>query len=297
MSPLEQAVHDALARMEHLARRLDAVPKRPLPTLEQARFVADEARALLFPEVFAPDADAAETLGRFAERVRDLVLLERHAACSSADKSSSDCLPCFDFATDSAATLVRRLPDLRCLGEGDIDATLDGDPAATSPAEVVLCYPGFSAILVHRIAHVLYERGARLAPRLLSETVHARTGIEIHPGATIGPRFFIDHGTGVVIGETAVIGERVRLYQGVTLGARSLPKNEARRLQGVKRHPTLEDEVIVYANATILGGDTVIGRGAIVGGNCWVTTSVPAGARVSLDVAPRAAESVVARRE
>lgn len=299
-SPLDRAVRDAIARMQHVAHRLDEVPTRPLPTLEQARFVADEARALLFPEVFAPDADATDTLTRFAERVRALVLLERHAACPEVPgvrTTGYECPPCLEWATAAAATLISRLPDLRCLGEGDIEATLDGDPAANSASEVVLCYPGFSAILVHRIAHVLYGCGARLAPRLLSETVHARTGIELHPGASIGPRFFIDHGTGVVVGETAVIGERVRLYQGVTLGARSLPRAEARRLQGVKRHPTLEDEVIVYANATILGGDTVIGAGAIVGGNCWVTTSVPAGARVSLDVAPRAAEAVVSRRD
>jgi serine O-acetyltransferase len=130
---------------------------------------------------------------------------------------------------------------------------------------------------------VLWIRGEHLVARLLSEQAHGRTGIDIHPGARIGPRFFIDHGTGVVVGETAVIGERVRLYQGVTIGARSLPKEQARALHGQKRHPTLEDDVIVYANATILGADTVIGRGAVIGGNCWVTSSVAPGARISLD--------------
>ncbi len=155
----------------------------------------------------------------------------------------------------------------------DLAAALAGDPAAQSEEEIVACYPGFHAVAIHRIAHVLWESGERLRARCLAEQAHSRTGIDIHPGAKIGPGFFIDHGTGVVIGETAVIGKNVRLYQGVTLGA--LSTREAPGLRGVKRHPTVEDDVIIYANATILGGDTVIGRGSIIGANVFLTESVP----------------------
>ena len=167
--------------------------------------------------------------------------------------------------------LADHLPALR--EEVDLDgrAILDGDPAATSLDEVILCYPGFLAVAVYRLAHRAWGDGWALLPRLLSEWAHRRTGVDIHPGATIGPSLCIDHGTGLVVGETAVIGTGVRLYQGVTLGALAVRKEMAR----TRRHPTLEDGVVVYANATILGGTTVIGRGSIVGGGAWVTRSVP----------------------
>jgi serine O-acetyltransferase len=158
----------------------------------------------------------------------------------------------------------------------DLNAAFDGDPAAKSAAEVILSYPGFEAIMVHRIAHFFWTREVPLIPRIMSELVHGATGIDIHPGAEIGESFFIDHGTGVVIGETCVIGCNVKLYQGVTLGALSVKKDEANR----KRHPTIEDDVTIYSGATILGGDTVIGRGSTIGGNVWITEPVPAGAMV-----------------
>jgi serine O-acetyltransferase len=145
----------------------------------------------------------------------------------------------------------------------------------------LFCYPGTYAVTVYRIAHALLEEGAVLIPRMMTELAHRRTGIDIHPGATIGPSFFVDHGTGVVIGETTVIGARVRIYQGVTLGALSVPQGDARPDPAARRHPTLEDEVVIYANATILGGETVIGRGAVIGGNAFVTASVAAGTRIS----------------
>jgi serine O-acetyltransferase len=173
---------------------------------------------------------------------------------------------------------VRRLVDLRAMLSLDVEAAYEGDPAAKGYDEIVLAYPAIRALAVHRIAHELHGYGVPILPRIMSEYAHDRTGIDIHPGARIGQRFFIDHGTGIVIGETAVIGDRVRLYQGVTLGATSLRDSSA--LRGRKRHPTIEDDVTIYAGATILGGDTVIGAGSVIGGNVWLTSSVPPGSRV-----------------
>ncbi len=184
-------------------------------------------------------------------------------------------------AEEAVAALLDALPSIRATLEEDVVAAYEGDPAATSTVEVVLSYPGFFAIAVHRIAHVLYTCGVPIIPRVMSEYAHSKTGIDIHPGATIGPGFFIDHGTGVVIGETCTIGRHVKLYQGVTLGARSFPKNEDGTLvKGLKRHPDVEDDVVIYAGATVLGGETVIGRGAVIGASVWITFSVPAGAHV-----------------
>ncbi|MDR2398163.1 MAG: serine acetyltransferase [Spirochaetaceae bacterium] len=163
------------------------------------------------------------------------------------------------------------LPHIRAALARDMQAAFEGDPAAQSIEEVILSYPGFDAITVHRLAHFFWDRRVPLIPRMMSEVVHGRTGIDIHPGAAIGESFFIDHGTGVVIGETTVIGRNVKLYQGVTLGALSVKKEKAHQ----KRHPTIEDNVTIYSGATILGGETVIGRGSIIGGNVWITASVP----------------------
>ncbi|MDE0886378.1 MAG: serine O-acetyltransferase [Myxococcota bacterium] len=163
----------------------------------------------------------------------------------------------------------------------DVAAAFDGDPAATGYEEIAVAYPAIRALSVHRIAHTLYRHQVPLVPRIMSEYAHDRTGIDIHPGASIGRRFFIDHGTGVVIGETTVIGDNVRVYQGVTLGARSIPQSAA--LRGVKRHPTVENDVTIYAGAKILGGGTVIGAGSVVGGNVWLTESVPPGSQVLAD--------------
>jgi len=164
----------------------------------------------------------------------------------------------------------------------DILAAYDGDPAAHCIDEILLSYPAAYAITAYRAAHELHRIGVPLIPRMLTELAHSRTGIDIHPGASIGESFFIDHGTGVVIGETTIIGNNVKLYQGVTLGALSFPKDEkGRLLRGQKRHPTIEDRVVIYAGATILGGDTVIGEGSIIGGNVWLTESVPPGSRVA----------------
>ncbi len=179
-------------------------------------------------------------------------------------------------------TFVARLPEVRRLVETDVVAAYEGDPAATSRMEVVMAYPGLYATTVHRLAHELYRLKVPIIPRIMSELAHSKTGIDIHPGATIGERFFIDHGTGVVIGETTVIGRNVKLYQGVTLGALSFDKDPVTGalVKGVKRHPNVEDDVVIYAGATILGGSTVIGKGSEIGGNVWIKESVPPHSRV-----------------
>ena len=173
-------------------------------------------------------------------------------------------------------TFLDQIPLVKEKLDEDIEAILKGDPAATGATEIVLTYPGFYAIAAYRIAHLLYDLNVPLIPRIITEHAHAQTGIDIHPGATIGRAFFIDHGTGVVIGETSVIGDRVKLYQGVTLGGLS-PRSVA---HNDKRHPTIEDDVVLYAQATILGGETTIGKGSIIGGNVWLTESVPAQSKV-----------------
>ena len=169
------------------------------------------------------------------------------------------------------------LPRLADILDSDAQAALAGDPAAYSREEVIITYPGFYAVCIHRLAHTLNLAGIPLLPRLMAEFAHEKTGIDIHPGATIGESFFIDHGTGVVIGETAHIGKNVKIYQGVTLGALSVKK----KLQSVKRHPTIEDDVVIYANSTILGGETIIGKGSIIGGNTWIVSSVDPASVVS----------------
>jgi len=190
-------------------------------------------------------------------------------------------LNCGHGGCRAAAALVtdeffEELPKIRAFLAKDLEAAVRGDPAAMSADEVILSYPGFQAITVHRMAHFLWTRQVPLIPRMMNEHVHRRTGIDIHPGAQIGESFFIDHGTGTVIGETTIIGNNVKLYQGVTLGALSVKKEES----GRKRHPTIEDNVTIYANATILGGETVIGRGSIIGGSVWITQSVPSDSKI-----------------
>jgi serine O-acetyltransferase len=187
-------------------------------------------------------------------------------------------LPAGADAPEVALRLIERLPAVRAMLAEDVEAAFEGDPAAKSFAEIVVSYPSIRALAIHRIAHELYLLGVPILPRVMTEYAHDRTGIDIHPGARIGRRFFIDHGTGVVIGETAQVGNGVRLYQGVTIGAASI--RDGGRLRGVKRHPTIEDDVTVYAGATILGGETVIGRGSVIGGNVWLTESIPPSSRV-----------------
>lgn len=180
---------------------------------------------------------------------------------------------------------LERLPALRAIAARDVEAAYEGDPAAKSLDEIVFCYPGVAAITVYRLAHELYNLGVPLIPRMMTEYAHGKTGIDIHPGARIGERFFIDHGTGVVIGQTTEIGERVKIYQGVTLGALSFPKDEltGEVLRGTKRHPTIEHDVVIYANATILGGNTTIGHHSVIGSSAWLTRSVAPHTTVTIE--------------
>ena len=193
------------------------------------------------------------------------------------------CSECEEQGQKIALSLLESIPSIRKKLATDVLAAFDGDPAAKSYDEIIFSYPGIFAISVHRVANKLFELKVPLLPRIMSEHAHSVTGIDIHPGAKIGERFFIDHGTGVVIGETTEIGNNVRIYQGVTLGALSLPKDAGEKLKGKKRHPTIEDDVIIYSGATILGGDTVIGSRSVIGGNVWVTKSVPPDTKVLME--------------
>jgi serine O-acetyltransferase len=265
-----------------------------LPQMSEVMKSVDEIRALLFPGfVGDPLVGASREQIRAHVRVRAAevgrtlrhqVYRGLHHRCQlSRGGNAFDCAECGEKADEITKTFLLALPAIRSTLATDVEAHYEADPAATGTDEVIFCYPGLYAITNFRVAHQLLADGASIIPRMITEHAHHLTGIDIHPGATIGSGLFIDHGTGIVIGETTVIGNHVRIYQGVTLGALSLPKGKAHSAESRKRHPTIEDDVIIYANATILGGQTVIGKGAIVGGNCWVTKSVPAGARVTVD--------------
>jgi serine O-acetyltransferase len=241
----------------------------PAGLRERAERVAAMALALLFPH-FDPEPHRDAATLRCAAAVLHDGLAALVAEVLPADAAG---------ATRRADDFLASLPELHDTLQRDARAHLEGDPAARSLDEVILAYPGFRAVALYRLAHRLHQLGVPLLPRLVTELAHRETGIDIHPGARIGRAFSIDHGTGVVIGETAVIGDRVKLYQGVTLGAASVQKS----LADQKRHPTVEEDVVIYANATILGGDTVIGAGSVIGGNVWLTRSVPPGSVVTHD--------------
>ncbi len=223
----------------------------------------------------------AQIAEELQEQIRQVLVYRQEDAGGAADagKSQDDCA---DEARTLTEVFMSELPQIRAALQEDIAAAYEGDPAAISKMEVVMAYPGFYAIAVHRLAHQLYRLKVPILPRVMSELAHSRTGIDIHPGATIGEHFFIDHGTGVVIGETTVIGRNVKLYQGVTLGALSFPKDEATGMlmKGHKRHPNVEDNVVIYAGATILGGETTIGHDSEIGGNVWLMDSIPPYSRV-----------------
>ena len=288
-----------------LAERLvDSYARPPAPALYDVRWPLPElgevvecfriARSLLFPGYLGgPPAGSPEdvvrayvgtSLDELRQRLERQVFLGLyHRAREENNEKDVDAKAAHDEARAITGRFLEALPCVRDALLLDVSAHYDGDPAARATDEVVFCYPGFFAMTAFRLAHRLLAEGAAIIPRMLTEHAHERTGIDIHPGAIIGRSLFIDHGTGIVVGETTRIGDRVRIYQGVTLGALSVKRAHERHVQTVQRHPTIEDDVILYANATILGGDTVIGRGAVIGGNCWVTSSVPAGARVTVD--------------
>jgi serine O-acetyltransferase len=254
----------------------------PPPELPSRKVVAEIVRDLvsvLYPRHFGPPGLTSDRTNEFlahtlTNSVRALqVQARREFALFASNGSNGDQLT--DRATEIAGELAKSLPKIRALLDTDIRAAYDGDPAAKSIDEIVFCYPGVAAVIRHRLAHQLYLSGAPMLARMISEIAHSETAVDIHPGAEIGEGFFIDHGTGVVIGETAIIGRRVRLYQAVTLGAKHFETDETGALiKGQPRHPIVEDDVVIYAGATVLGRITV-GQGSSIGGNVWLTHSVP----------------------
>ena len=255
----------------------------PLPSAKALRRAVELTRSLVFPGYFGiPNVNSRTLKYHTGVMVEELygVMAEQILAAFCFDDTGEDIGTLRLRAADCAAMFITQLPRLRQVLATDVEAAYNGDPAAKSHGEVISCYPAIRAILNYRMAHALLTEGVPFLPRIITEMAHSETGIDIHPGARIGTHFTIDHGTGVVIGETCVIGNHVKLYQGVTLGAKSFPLDaDGNPVKGIPRHPILEDDVIVYSNATILGRIT-IGRGATVGGNIWVTEDVPAGARI-----------------
>ena len=265
----------------------------PLPNYEAVIAATEDLKEVLYPGYSRRDGlhlgNVTYHTGDLIDRLHDRLTVQiARAMCHEAGKNTR-CSPQqkADFEAlgqAKAVAFLEQLPELRHILALDVHAAYRGDPACKSLDEVIFCYPGLEAVTVYRLAHLLHDLKVPLIPRMMTEWAHRRTGIDIHPGAEIGRHFFIDHGTGVVIGETSEIGEHVKLYQGVTLGALSFPTDEEGNVvRGQKRHPTIEDRVVIYANATILGGDTVIGHDAVIGSSIWITRSVPPHTIVTLE--------------
>ncbi|MBV8763205.1 MAG: serine acetyltransferase [Deltaproteobacteria bacterium] len=291
--PLAGVAEDLLdAYLDPKAHEMQHIGSYELPSDAQVERVVEMCRALLFPGYAGPDVARADekqlrelVLGRLQELRtalhRQVYRALHHKRQQALGRNDLECADCTRKADDVTERFMAHLPELRAQLSADLHAAYASDPAASGVDEILLTYPGNYAITVYRIAHALCREGAVVIPRMMTELAHRRTGIDIHPGAEIGVPFFIDHGTGVVIGETTLIGKGVRIYQGVTLGALTVPQGATRPEPGKRRHPTIEDDVVIYANATILGGDTVIGRGAVIGGNAFITSSVAAGTKIS----------------
>jgi serine O-acetyltransferase len=294
-------LHNVRRQWRESQKRTREPGGREFPSRDALAQVIDALKGALFPMRLGPpdlrqeseDFYVGHTLdsalhGLLAQVRLELAYSARHQGRGDAGIEAEALLASRSFAA--------ALPGIRQLLDSDVLAAYHGDPAARSVDEVLLCYPGVLAMIHHRLAHQLYRLGLPLLARIVAELAHAQTGIDIHPGAQIGPGFFIDHGTGVVIGETAVIGQRVRLYQAVTLGAKRFPKDLEGKLQkGLPRHPVVEDDVVIYAGATILGRVT-LGKGSVIGGNVWITCDVPAGGNVTQAVSRDSADVEAARQ-
>jgi len=291
--PLDSIADDLVeAYFDPGAAEMQHIGSYELPSEAGVEYAVELCRELLFPGYAGPDVPRSDRLvvrKLVRTRLDDLrVALQKqvyranhHKRQQELGSKDLECAECTAKADVQTEALIAKLPELRRQVRLDLRAAFESDPAATGIDEILFCYPGTYAITVYRIAHALLLAGSVMVPRMMTELAHRRTGIDIHPGAEIGEEFFIDHGTGVVIGETTLIGNRVRIYQGVTLGALTVPQGEARPIPGQRRHPTIEDNAVIYANATILGGNTVIGQGAVIGGNTFITSSVAAGTRIS----------------
>ncbi len=286
VGPLVAELREARRDWRRAQGRSQEPGGRELPSRETLRELLADLRGVLFPMRLGPpelrqeaeDYYIGVTLNKALHALAAQVRLELRHSVRHAHLD----VPALEARTQHIVhSFAQSLPTTRRLLDTDVLAAYQGDPAAHSVDEVLLCYPGIHAIINHRLAHTLYTLGTTMLARLITEIAHGETGIDIHPGASIGPGFFIDHGTGVVIGETATIGERVRIYQAVTLGAKRFPTDENGQLKkGLPRHPNIEDDVVIYAGATVLGRVT-IGRGATIGGNVWVTHDVPAGTHLT----------------
>ncbi|MFO7665177.1 MAG: serine O-acetyltransferase EpsC [Desulfobacterales bacterium] len=252
----------------------------PIPSNDSVIAIINKAREILFPGFFSREridpVNLKYSMGQAVSVLFDMVS-EQISNCIRHDcfRYSQECSDCAERGNKIALEFLETIPSIRKVLATDVKAAYEGDPAAKSFDEIIFSYPGLFAIMVYRLANNLFKNDVPLLPRIMTEYAHNLTGIDIHPGAEIGESFVIDHGTGIVIGETSQIGKNVRIYQGVTLGALSLPKDAGELLRGKKRHPTIEDDVIIYSGATILGGDTVIGARSVIGGNVWITESVP----------------------
>jgi serine O-acetyltransferase len=283
---IREITREILDTYGKLSPKLQHLQTNPLPDRSAIIRILDDVLAVIYPGYFGgrhlEESNIDYHIGDLVDSIYSRLTKEIYKSVRPAcDLSPDFCPHCHSIAEDQTLDLLHRLPDLRRQLAEDVQAAYDGDPAAKSTDEVIFAYPAIYAISVYRIAHELRQNGVPLLPRIMTEHAHSRTGIDIHPGATIGRAFFIDHGTGVVIGETTIIGDRVKLYQGVTIGALSFARDtEGHLVRGKKRHPTIEDDVVVYSGATILGGDTVIGKGSVIGGNVWLTRSVPPHTRV-----------------
>ena len=264
------------------------VDYEPIPSEGYVVDIIDKLREILFPGYFNREkidpVNLKYSIGQSVSIVFDMLSEQiAHSIRHECFRYDLPCSECEEQGQKIGLAFLETIPSLRKTLATDVRAVYDGDPAAKSYDEIIFSYPGVFAITVYRVAHKLFKFQVPLLPRIMTEHAHSLTGIDIHPGAEIGESFVIDHGTGVVIGETTVIGKNVRIYQGVTLGALSLPKDAGERLRGKKRHPTIEDDVIIYSGATILGGDTVIGTRSVIGGNVWITESVPPDTKVIME--------------
>ncbi len=263
------------------------INQRFLPSREEAGEIVGLFLQLFYPGYFGrqdlTDENVSYHVGTLVSTLRDKLTRQIQLCLCHAAEFGAPVDTCIDEARRLATRILGAVPALRATLIADVQAALDGDPAASSIHEIILSYPGVLAVTVYRVAHELYRLGVPLLPRIMTEWAHSRTGADIHPGANIEKSFFIDHATGVVVGETSYIGSNVKLYQGVTLGALSHPRDaEGKIIRGSKRHPTVEDGVTIYANATVLGGTTSLGSGSVVGGSVFLTKSVPPGSRVAM---------------
>lgn len=284
-------ITDAVVATYTECTHINHLGHKPLPSRDVVVDIVADLIEILYPGFARRQnlhmGNVEYHVGDLIDGLHDKLTQQIARALRHEHEIDGDQLPPPDFeavAQQKTIELLRKLPDIRMVLEQDVQAAFEGDPAAKSHHEIIFCYPGVEAITVYRIAHELLLLGVPLVPRMMTEHAHSKTGIDIHPGARIGPSFFIDHGTGVVIGETCDIGTHVKLYQGVTLGALSFPRDaEGNIIRGMKRHPTLADDVVVYANATILGGETLIGHHAVIGSSVWLTHSVDPYTVVSLE--------------